>query len=306
MSEQRRILLAHAHPDDESCATGGTIAKYVAEGAHVTVVTCTRGEQGKDALAEPADLPVHQHDLLGDRRSVELRSALAALGVEDHRYLGGEGRYRDSGRMGAPSNAHTDAFWGADLQMAAGQLAQVIREVRPHVVVTYDPNGGYGHPDHIQTHRVTMLAVDLAGDSDAADAAEAGLVGERWLVPKLYWCAVPRELIRSDLVALKREESDHPYMWVDTDLNEYPDGVHDVCEITTELNISPHFETKRRAMAAHRTQLTVHGDMWVLASGRGMRIQDREWFILVGDLPGSGERELAWERDLFAGIEACV
>ena len=301
MSEQRRILLSHAHPDDESCATGGTIAKYVAEGAHVTVVTCTRGEQGKIAVAELAHLAADQQDLLGDRRSAELRNALAALGVDDHRYLGGEGRYRDSGRMGGPSNDRPDAFWQADLEVAGGQLAEVLREVRPHVVITYDPNGGYGHPDHIQAHRVTMRAVELANEPGAAV-----VLGEPWAVPKLYWCAVPRDLIRSELLALKCEESDHPYMWVDTDVNEYPDGVHDDSEITTELNVSAHLEAKRRALAAHQTQLSVHGEMWVLASGRGMRIQDREWFILVGDLAGPGDREHGWEQDLFAGIDACA
>lgn len=300
MSEQRRILLSHAHPDDESCATGGTIAKYVSEGAHVAVVTCTRGEQGKIAVAELAHLAADQQDLLGDRRSAELRNALAALGVDDHRYLGDEGRYRDSGRMGAPSNDRADAFWQANLDVAGGQLAAILREVRPHVVVTYDPNGGYGHPDHIQTHRVTMRAVELASDPGAA------VLGEPWDVPRLYWCAVPRELIRGELIALKSEESNHPYMWVDTDVNEYPDGVHDDSEITTELNISSHFEAKRHALAAHQTQLTVHGDMWVLASGRGMRIQDREWFILARNSAGSGGREHGWEKDLFAGISPCV
>jgi len=300
MSEQRRILLAHAHPDDESVATGGTIAKYVAEGVRVTVVTCTRGEQGKIAVPELAYLAADQQDLLGARRSAELRNAVAALGVKDHRYLGGEGHYRDSGRMGGASNDRADAFWQADCEVAGGQLAEILREVRPHVVVTYDPNGGYGHPDHIQTHRVTMRAVELARDPGAAVA------GEPWEVPKVYWCAVPRDLIRGDLIALKSEESKHPFMWVDTNVNEYPDGVHDDCEITTELNISSHYEAKRKALAAHQTQLTVHGDLWVLASGRGMRIQDREWFILVGDSAGRGEGEHGWEQDLFAGIDACV
>ena len=319
MREQRRILFAHAHPDDESCATGGTIAKYVAEGAHVTVVTCTRGEQGKIAVASLAHLGADQQDALGERRSAELRNALVALGVGDHRYLGGEGRYRDSGRMDAPSNDRHDAFWRADLDEAGSQLAHVLREVRPHVVVTYDPNGGYGHPDHIQTHRVTMRAVDLARDPETA-----AVRGQPpWDVPKLYWCAVPRELIRSELLALKAQESNHPFMWVDTDVNEYPDGVHDDSEITSEINISSHFEVKRQALAAHQTQVTVNGDLWVLASGRGMRIQEREWFILArglsapsadreydgsADLADSREsdREHDRERDLFAGIEACA
>lgn len=296
MVEQRRLLLTHAHPDDESCATGGTIAKYVAEGARVTVVTCTRGEQGKIVVPELAHLAADRQDTLGDHRSAELRNAVAALGLDDHRYLGGEGRYRDSGRMGTPSSERPDAFWQADLDEAGAQLAAIIREVRPHVIVTYDPNGGYGHPDHIQTHRVTMRAVELASDPEAV------VHGEPWDVPKLYWCAVPRELIRKELVSLKLEESSHPYMWVDLDLNEYPDGVYDDSEITTEIDISRYFEAKRQALSAHQSQDTVHGDLLVLATGRGIRIQDREWFILVKGSTGAGGGDHGWEDDLFAGL----
>ena len=296
MVEQRRLLLTHAHPDDESCATGGTIAKYVAEGARVTVVTCTRGEQGKIVVPELAHLAADRQDTLGDHRSTELRNAVAALGLDDHRYLGGEGRYRDSGRMGTPSSERPDAFWQADLDEAGAQLAAIIREVRPHVIVTYDPNGGYGHPDHIQTHRVTMRAVELASDPEAV------VHGEPWDVPKLYWCAVPRELIRRELASLKLEESSHPYMWVDLDLNEYPDGVYDDSEITTEIDISRYFEAKRQALSAHQSQDTVLGDLLVLATGRGIRIQDREWFILVKGSTGAGGGDHAREDDLFAGL----
>jgi len=296
MKEVGRILLTHAHPDDESSSTGGTIAKYVVEGAQVTVVTCTRGEQGKIAVAELAHLAADQQDLLGDRRSAELRNAVGALKLTDHRYLGGAGGYRDSGRMGGPSNDRPDAFWQADIDRAAAQLAEIIRELRPHVVVTYDPNGGYGHPDHIQTHRVTMRAVELAADPSAlAD-------GGAWDVPKVYWCAVPRELIQKDLVALKEEGCSYPNMWVDTDVSEYPDGVRDDSEITTEIDISDHFEAKRQALVAHETQLTVHDEVWVLASGRGMPIQKREWFTLVKGKAGGGRGPNGWEADLLAGL----
>ncbi|MGV8897601.1 MAG: N-acetyl-1-D-myo-inositol-2-amino-2-deoxy-alpha-D-glucopyranoside deacetylase [Rhodoglobus sp.] len=293
MTEAGRILLTHAHPDDESSSTGGVIAKYIAEGAQVTVVTCTRGEQGKIAVPELAHLGADKQDLLGDRRSAELRNAVDALKLTDHRYLGGEGYYRDSGRMGGPSNDRPDAFWQADLHEAAAQLAAIIRELRPHVVVTYDPNGGYGHPDHIQTHRVTARALVLAGHPEAA------VDGATWDVPKVYWCAVPRKLIQDDLVTLKAEGSSHPYMWVDVDVSEYPDGVHDESEITTEIDIAEHFESKRRALLAHETQLTVHGDLWVLASGRGMRIQKREWFILAKGSAGKGRGPNGWESDLL-------
>src|ERR1035437_2396701 len=296
MAEPRRLLLTHAHPDDESCMTGGTIPKYVAEGAHVTVVTSTRGEQGKIVVPELAHVAADQQDTLGDHRSGELRTAVAALGLDDHRYLGGEGRYRDSGRMGTPSSERSDAFWQADLDEAGAELAAIIREVRPHVVVTYDPSGGYGHPDHIQTHRVTMRAVELASDSDAI------VHGETWGVAKVYLCGAPRELIRRQLASLKLEEASHPYMWVDLDLTEYPDGVFDGSEITTEIYVSLYFETKRQALAAHRSQITVHGDLLVLATGRGVPIQDREWFILVKGSTRSGGGDHGWEDDLFAGL----
>ena len=294
--EQRRLLLTHAHPDDESCSTGGTIAKYVAEGAQVTIVTSTRGEQGTIVVPELVHLGADHEDTLGAYRSTELRTALATLGVDDHRYLGGEGRYRDSGRMGTPSSERSDAFWQADLDEAGAQLAAIIREVRPHVVVTYDPNGGYGHPDHIKTHRVTMRALELANDP------KAGVDGEPWDVPKVYWCAVPRELISKEMASLKLEEASHPHMWVDLDLDEYPDGVFDDSEITTEIDVSRSFETKRQALTAHRSQITVHGDVSIFVTGRGVRIQGHEWFILVKGSTGSGVADHGWEDDLFAGL----
>src|SRR5437868_12297763 len=136
-----RLLLVHAHPDDESLWTGGTIARYAAAGAHVTVVTCTLGEEGEIIPAFLRLLAVDEADQLGGYRIGELRAACAALGVSDHRYLGGAGRYRDSGMMGLATNEHPRAFWRADLDTAAGHLVEIMREVRPQVMITYDPNG---------------------------------------------------------------------------------------------------------------------------------------------------------------------
>ncbi|MDF2710952.1 MAG: hypothetical protein K0R62_6604, partial [Nonomuraea muscovyensis] len=137
----RRLLLVHAHPDDESIGTGATMAKYAAEGAHVTLVTCTLGEEGEVIPERLAHLAADRHDVLGPHRVAELAAACRALGVEDHRFLGGQGRWRDSGMMGAATNHRPDAFWQADLDEAAGELVKVIREVRPQVLVTYDANG---------------------------------------------------------------------------------------------------------------------------------------------------------------------
>jgi N-acetyl-1-D-myo-inositol-2-amino-2-deoxy-alpha-D-glucopyranoside deacetylase len=157
----RRLLLVHAHPDDESIGTGATIAKYAAEGAHVTLVTCTLGEMGE--IIPPALAQLGPEEL-GKHRIDELCAACAELGVTDHRFLGGPGRWRDSGMMGTPANLDRRCFWQADLDEAAAALLAVIREVDPRVIVSYDANGFYGHPDHIQAHRVTMRAYELAAD----------------------------------------------------------------------------------------------------------------------------------------------
>lgn len=293
-SAGRRMLFVHAHPDDETVATGGTIARYISEGAQVTVVTCTRGDQGRVALPELAHLTADRDDQLGPYRAGELRGALAALGVTDHLYLVGEGRYRDSGRMGLTANERPDAFWQADVDEAAEWLAELIRDRRPHVVVTYDPNGGYGHPDHIQTHRVTMLAVAMAERSDATTRTEA------WRVPKVYWCAVPHDVIVADLTSLAARHDLPEGMWVDTNPAEYPDGIHPDADIDAEIDVSDAWQIKREALAAHRTQLRVEDAYWVLASGRGMRIQSTEWFLRVRPYDPSHPRE----SDLFEGVDA--
>jgi N-acetyl-1-D-myo-inositol-2-amino-2-deoxy-alpha-D-glucopyranoside deacetylase len=154
----RRLLLVHAHPDDESIGTGATMASYAASGAQVTLVTCTLGELGE--IIPPA-LRHLGPDELGQHRIGELSAACAALGVTDHRFLGGAGRYRDSGMMGTAGNEDPRCFWQADVDEAARELGKVIREVNPQVIVTYDANGFYGHPDHIQAHRVAWRAFQL-------------------------------------------------------------------------------------------------------------------------------------------------
>jgi N-acetyl-1-D-myo-inositol-2-amino-2-deoxy-alpha-D-glucopyranoside deacetylase len=156
------LLLVHAHPDDESIGTGATMARYAALGVPVTLVTCTLGELGEIIPPGLAHLAADREDRLGEYRIGELDAACAALGVPDHRFLGGAGRWRDSGMMGTAGNDDPRCFWRADLAEAAAALAAVIAEVRPRVLVSYDANGGYGHPDHIQAHRVTGRAFVLA------------------------------------------------------------------------------------------------------------------------------------------------
>src|ERR671928_2136605 len=192
MTADRRLLLVHAHPDDETIGNGATMARYAAEGAQVTLVTCTLGEEGEVLVPELAHLAADKDDTLGQHRIGELAAAMEALGVRDHRFLGGPGRYRDSGMMGLPTNDRPDCFWQAELDEAAGHLVRVIREIRPQVLVTYDDNGGYGHPDHIQAHRVAMRAVDLAAER-----------GHR--IDKVYWNRVPRSVAEAAFARLQDE-----------------------------------------------------------------------------------------------------
>src|SRR5579864_4944538 len=226
--DERSLLLVHAHPDDESIFTGATMAKYAAEGARVTLVTCTLGELGEII---PPDLRHLFPDELGQHRITELARACEALGVRDHRFLGGEGRYRDSGMMGLPDNDDPDCFWQANVDEAAAALATVIEEVEASVIVTYDANGFYGHPDHIQAHRVTMRAHELTGGR-----------------AKLYATAVPRS-------ALERAVELPVDSWFirTTDLSP---GVPDD-QVTAEVDGALFLAAKREAMRAHETQITV-------------------------------------------------
>jgi N-acetyl-1-D-myo-inositol-2-amino-2-deoxy-alpha-D-glucopyranoside deacetylase len=195
MSSARRLLLVHAHPDDESIYTGATMARYAAEGAQVTLVTCTLGELGEIIPPSLAYLAAEKEDRLGEYRIGELAAACAELGVTDHRFLGGPGRWRDSGMMGTEGNDDPRSFWRADVDQAAQALLDVIAEVRPQVLLTYDADGAYGHPDHIQAHRVAWRACELAGPDGPAKfyataAAGSGHItteidGDAWFGQKL-------------------------------------------------------------------------------------------------------------------------
>ena len=156
-----RMLLVHAHPDDETINNGATMAMYAALGAQITLITCTRGEEGEVLVPGLSHLASSDSDKLGDHRVIELAAAMKELGISDHRFLGdGDVKFRDSGMMGTEVNNRSDVFWKADVETAAKLLVDVIHEVKPHLLITYDEIGGYGHPDHIQTHRVAMRAAE--------------------------------------------------------------------------------------------------------------------------------------------------
>ncbi|MEU8519131.1 N-acetyl-1-D-myo-inositol-2-amino-2-deoxy-alpha-D-glucopyranoside deacetylase [Streptomyces sp. NBC_01216] len=288
----RRLLLVHAHPDDESINNGATMARYAAEGAQVTLVTCTLGEEGEVIPPELAHLAPDREDRLGGHRVGELADAMKELGVTDHRFLGGPGRFRDSGMMGAEQNRRAGAFWSTDVDDAAPHLVAVIREIRPQVLVTYDPDGGYGHPDHIQAHRVAMRAAGLAADADYRPE-----LGPAHHIDKIYWNRVPRPVAESGFARLRAEGADFPGI---ADIGDVP-GVVDASLITAAIDGGTVWAARKTAaMRAHATQVAVAGPYFALSNGLGQPILTTEYYQLAAGSSGAprGERE----DDLFAGV----
>jgi len=276
-----RLLFVHAHPDDETLTTGGTIAHYISRGADVRVVTCTLGEEGEVIGERYAQLAVDHADQLGGYRIAELTRALAALGVDGPRFLGGPGHWRDSGMAGT-SPRHHPRFIDADLSEAGGLLAAVIDEFRPHVVVTYDPDGGYGHPDHIQTHRVTTAAVAAAS----------------WRVPRFYWTVMATSAMRTGLLTM----GDVPDGWTRVTIDEVPFGYPDD-RIDVAVDAGDGLDAKVAALRAHATQVSVSADgrACALSNNIALPILSEEHYILVSGDPVRSD-DGSWETDLLAGL----
>ncbi|WP_040161149.1 N-acetyl-1-D-myo-inositol-2-amino-2-deoxy-alpha-D-glucopyranoside deacetylase [Nigerium massiliense] len=297
MTDTKRLLIVHAHPDDESSQSAGTMARYVDEGAQVTLVTCTLGEMGEILVPEWQNFSPSE---LGQHRIGELEQAMTVLGVTDHVWLGGAGAYHDSGMTRdeqgnvVPEQERPEgAFWDADLLEAANHLVEVIRDRRPHVVSTYDPNGNYGHPDHIQAHRVTMYAVALAG----APAHRPDL-GDPWQVPRVLWSTNNAKLWEQAY-----------YVARDRGLNVFGDlseedvkrlGPQDVT-IAAVVPYGENLSKATQALLSYRSQVSEDADFW-------------QFFQIMRELEGSGEAYLyvagipfppsdAPADDLFAGLD---
>ncbi len=277
LSTAPRLLLVHAHPDDESLWTGGTIARYAAAGVQVTLVTCTLGEEGEIIPASLRGLAADAADQLGGYRIGELRAACAALGVSDHRWLGGVGRWRDSGMAGVGANAHPRAFAGGDLGEQTAALADVIADVRPQVVVTYGPDGGYGHPDHIRAHEVTMAA---CGPD----------------VHRVFYAVTSRRATEEGVAALAGREG-MPFRLPEPGELPVTDDEH----ITTTIDTSDVLSVKVEALAAHSTQVSVwqgaEGALaYALSNGIAQPLPPAEFYLLArGDGDGA-------DADLFGGL----
>jgi N-acetyl-1-D-myo-inositol-2-amino-2-deoxy-alpha-D-glucopyranoside deacetylase len=306
MIADQRLLLVHAHPDDESIGQGATMARYVAEGRGVTLVTCTAGEMGEILVPELEHLAADREDGLGEHRRTELEAAMKELGVTDFRYLGGFGTYRDSGMKWhedghavaadpVEGGVHENIFANADLTEAADHLVEVIREVRPQVMVTYDQFGNYGHPDHIQAHRVAMYATQLA----AVPSYRRDL-GEAWDVAKIYWGAMSESRMRAGLRALREAGDTTTFEGMDPDGELGPFVTPDE-DLAAAVDGSGYVERKMAALAAHATQITTDGPFFALSNNLGNQVWSTEYYRIAKGTPGEpGEDGL--ETDLFAGL----
>jgi N-acetyl-1-D-myo-inositol-2-amino-2-deoxy-alpha-D-glucopyranoside deacetylase len=297
----QRLLLVHAHPDDETIGQGATMAMYAAEGRGVTLVTCTAGEMGEILVPELADLAYARDGGLGEHRRGELDEAMKILGITDHRFLGGFGHFHDSGMSWSPDGHATvgefvpdNAFWNADLTEAADLLVEVIREVRPQVLVTYDQFGNYGHPDHIQAHRVAMYAAQLA----AVPSYRLDL-GEPWHITKIYWSAMPETRMRERLRALRAAGNTEAFGGLDPE-GPLPMTTPDHL-LSAGVDAGDYIERKMDAMRAHRTQIAVDGPFFALSNN----LQDRAWGLEFFRIAQGERGELdadGLETDLFAGL----
>jgi N-acetyl-1-D-myo-inositol-2-amino-2-deoxy-alpha-D-glucopyranoside deacetylase len=278
-----RLLLVHAHPDDETINNGATMALYASLGVKVTLITCTRGEEGEVLVPELAQLASTHTDSLGDHRVVELARAMQALGIEDHRFLGeGKKLFRDSGMMGTEQNENPNTFWQADLEMAADLLVEVIDEVKPHVLVTYDEIGGYGHPDHIQAHRVAMRASEKA----------------KWQIEKIYWNTLPKSVIAEGIEKLKGTGTD---FFGAESADDVPFAADDSL-VTTVIDGNKFVEAKMEAMKAHRTQIALDGPFFALSNNLGLQVWGNEYYRLIKGDKAEPFNLDGRETDLFAGI----
>jgi len=294
MQETPRLLFVHAHPDDESITNGATIAHYVARGAQVHVVTCTLGEEGEVIGDQWAWLAVDHADQLGGYRIGELTAALQALGVGAPIFLGGPGRWRDSGMVGTAPRRQ-QRFIDADEREAVGALVTLIRTLRPHVVVTYDAIGGYGHPDHVQAHVVTTAAVAAAGTDDYP--------GTPWTVPKFYWTVIARSAFTAGWEVLGPDDLRSEWVIPPADGDFGGLGYSDD-EIDAVIEAPDALSAKTAALAAHATQVIVGptGRACALSNNLALPIVAQEHYILAAGAAGDRD-ERGWETDLLAGLD---
>src|SRR5437588_173117 len=245
------LVFFHAHPDDESIATGGTMAAAAADGHRVVLVLATSGEHG-----EVDDGFLDAGEALGDRRVEEARASAAILGVASVEFLG----YVDSGMMGEPENDRPGSFWSANVEEAAARLAEILRREAADVLTIYDENGNYGHPDHIQVHRVGVRAAELAG------------------TPDVYEATVNRDAIIRGFTELASQgllPDDAPPP------EDFEMGVPED-ELTTAIDVMPYIDTKKASMRAHASQISEQSFFLSMPDHAFEQAFGTEWYIHRG------------------------
>ena len=300
------VLLVHAHPDDECFSTGGLIARSVAEGRRVDLVVCTGGEEGEGH--DPDLDPEEARPRMNEIRAAELECALGLLrgGGPGELHLHRLG-YRDSGMVETEANRHPESFWQADLDEATGRLVSVIRQARPEVMVTYDAEGLYGHPDHINAHRLSVAAMQAA-----ADASRYAKAGAAFAVSKFYEIAINRDRWFALMAEMKSRGIKLPW---DFEADDQSEPVTDAgepaaeesfgvpeAEITTVVEVGDWAAAKREAMACHRTQRQDFGWLLDLPDDLAQRVLSPEHFVLTR-WPERGIPGALHETTLFAGLE---
>jgi N-acetyl-1-D-myo-inositol-2-amino-2-deoxy-alpha-D-glucopyranoside deacetylase len=267
----------------------------------VTLVTCTLGEEGEVLVADLSHLAADKEDRLGEHRIGELSAAMAELGVTDHRFLGGAGHYRDSG-MKWDEAGHAvpldvvkqNTFWRADLREAADHLVAIVRETRPQVLVTYDDFGNYGHPDHIQAHRVAMYAADLAGVRSYRPD-----LGEPWEIAKIYWATMSARWMREGIRRLR--EAGDTTSFENWDEDSLPRFMTEDEYLDAVVDGNAYVHQKLAAMRAHATQITVDGPFFALSNNIGSEAWGTEFYRLARGRKGP-VNDQGFEDDLFAGL----
>jgi N-acetyl-1-D-myo-inositol-2-amino-2-deoxy-alpha-D-glucopyranoside deacetylase len=278
-----RLMAVHAHCDDETITMGGTLATYADRGVKTCVVCCTDGKLA--TIVDPNMPEETTRPRLAEIREAELREACRILKVDEVEFL----RYGDSGMLDTPTNFLPDAFWMAPIDEITGKIVAQIRRFRPHVVVTYDGNGGYGHPDHIQAHRATLLAVEAAHLSPMFKDA-----GEPWRVEKLYYTAFPRKEMKRISEMAKQAGMDPPFGVADPD--ELPFLTPDEL-VTTTIDCVAVISRKREALRAHRSQISEDWPQLTLPEDVLKQFAGEFFQLVISRKP-----PVLPETDLFAGI----
>ena len=274
------LLIVHAHPDDESISTGGILAKYSADGVRTALTYCTRGEAGD--ILNPEFVWPEPGMSITDIRALELEKALGVLGVQSVFFLG----YRDSGMAGTPENNHPEAFARADEQEASARLVEIIRQVRPHVIVTYNEKGTYLHPDHIMANRVTLRAFKASGERSYH--GNDGL--EPWQPSKLYYTAIPLERIRRmyDTIVESGEEPGF-----DPEVLGTPEE-----KISAVIDVRKFLSRKLAALNCHQSQMNPNSIFRRMPEKLRKEAMGYEHFECVHGCSLSNGRE----SDLFEGL----